>query len=47
MRDLLSREFRIRRYLKDVSQINRMISLGRMELEEALMLWKGESCMHL
>ena len=27
----------------DVAQINKMVSYGRMELEEVLMLWKGDS----
>jgi len=43
MRQLLSQRFREKRDLKDLHIINRLIALGRMELEETLMLWKGES----
>ena len=43
MRSLLSGAFREKRNVSDIHQINRLIALGRMELEETLMLWKGES----
>mmetsp|Transcript_44008 Transcript_44008/g.73084 ORF Transcript_44008/g.73084 Transcript_44008/m.73084 type:complete len:138 (-) Transcript_44008:481-894(-) len=43
MRSLVSDVFREKRNTTDVHQINRLIALGRMELEETLMLWKGES----
>lgn len=43
MRALLSTVFRDNKDVADLHQINRLIALGRMELEETLMLWKGES----
>ena len=43
MRSLLSGVFREKKNVSDIHQINRLIALGRMELEETLMLWKGES----
>merc|ERR1711948_113425 len=38
MRSLLSEVFREKRHCTDIHQINRLIALGRMELEETLML---------
>ena len=43
MQTHITKAFRDKAHLKDVAQINKMISYGRMELEECLMLWKGES----
>lgn len=43
MRRHISQAFRDKQSMKDVSQINKMIAYGRMELEETLMLWKGDS----
>merc|ERR1712087_1104262 len=43
MRSLLSGVFRDKKDVSDITTINRLIALGRMELEETLMLWKGES----
>ena len=43
MRRHLSKAFRDKSTLQDVAQINKMIAYGRMELEETLMLWKGDS----
>ena len=43
MRQLLTGVFRKKRSMEDLHQINRLIAMGRMELEETLMIWKGES----
>mmetsp|Transcript_37924 Transcript_37924/g.88762 ORF Transcript_37924/g.88762 Transcript_37924/m.88762 type:complete len:137 (-) Transcript_37924:420-830(-) len=43
MRSLLSDVFRDKKEVNEITTINRLIALGRMELEETLMLWKGES----
>jgi len=43
MRRHISKAFRDKESMKDVAQINKMIAYGRMELEETLMLWKGDS----
>merc|ERR1712137_37423 len=43
MRSLLTGMFRAKRDVSDMTQINRLISAGRMELEEVLQLWKGSS----
>jgi len=40
MRALVSGIFRDKATVVDLHQINRLIALGRMELEETLMLWK-------
>eukprot|EP00962_Isochrysis_galbana_P025313 scaffold7776_cov107-Isochrysis_galbana.AAC.2 len=40
MRKLLSSAFREKATVADLHQINRLIALGRMDLEETLMLWK-------
>jgi len=43
MRALVSLAFREKSSISDMHQINRLIAMGRMDLEETLMLWKGES----
>ena len=43
MRSLLTSAFKEKQNTTDVTTINRLIVQGRMELEEALMLWKGPS----
>lgn len=43
MRSLLTDAFRAKANVSDVTQVNRHIVMGRMELEETLMLWKGAS----
>ena len=43
MRSLITVAFREKAEATDMHQINRLVALGRMELEETLMLWKGES----
>ena len=43
MRALLTDAFRAKRGATEVHAVNRMIVMGRMELEETLMLWKGPS----
>ena len=43
MRSLLTQAFKDKSTTTDVTTINRLIVMGRMELEETLMLWKGPS----
>lgn len=43
MRTHITTQFREKAHLQDVALINKMVSYGRMELEETLMLWKGDS----
>jgi hypothetical protein len=43
MRKLLSSAFREKASVADLHQINRLIALGRMDLEETLMLWKARA----
>ena len=43
MRSLITVAFREKAGVTDMHQINRLVALGRMELEETLQLWKGES----
>ena len=43
MRSLITVAFLEKAEATDMHQINRLVALGRMELEETLMLWKGES----
>lgn len=43
MRSLITESFRAKRGESDVNNVNRLITMGRMELEETLMLWKGAS----
>ena len=43
MRSLITVAFREKVDVTDMHQINRLVALGRMELEETLQLWKGES----
>ena len=43
MRSLLTSAFREKKDATSVHAVNRMIVMGRMELEETLMLWKGAS----
>lgn len=43
MRSLLTEEFRQKKDATSVHTVNRLIVMGRMELEETLMLWKGPS----
>jgi hypothetical protein len=43
MRSLLTGAFREKQSTADITLVNRYIVLGRMELEETLMLWKGQS----
>lgn len=43
MRALLTEAFRAKKDTKEIHTINRLIVMGRMELEETLMLWKGPS----
>lgn len=43
MRSLVTAAFKEKKDATDVTKINRLIVLGRMELEETLMLWKGPS----
>ena len=43
MRSLLTNAFKEKKKTNDVHKINRLIVMGRMELEETMMLWKGPS----
>ena len=43
MRSLLTSAFKDKQNTANITTINRLIVQGRMELEETLMLWKGES----
>ena len=43
MRGVITSAFREKKNGQDVHTINRLIVMGRMELEETLMLWKGAS----
>jgi len=43
MRALLTEAFRAKSGTSEVHTVNRLIVMGRMELEETLMLWKGAS----
>ena len=43
MRAHISKAFRDNKDMTDVAQVSKMIAYGRMELEETLMLWKGDS----
>ena len=43
MRSLLTSAFKEKQNTTNVTVINRLIVIGRMELEETLMLWKGPS----
>jgi hypothetical protein len=43
MRSLLTTAFRDKKDATSVHSVNRLIVMGRMELEETLMLWKGPS----
>mmetsp|Transcript_10154 Transcript_10154/g.30081 ORF Transcript_10154/g.30081 Transcript_10154/m.30081 type:complete len:116 (-) Transcript_10154:398-745(-) len=43
MRSLLTDAFKEKAAEADMNQINRLIIKGRMELEETMMLWKGDS----
>ena len=43
MRSVITSAFRDKKNGQDVHTINRLIIMGRMELEETLMLWKGAS----
>ena len=43
MRSLITQAFKDKQNTADVTVINRLIVQGRMDLEEALMLWKGPS----
>jgi len=43
MRRHISKTFRDKKEMTDVAQVSKMIAYGRMELEETLMLWKGDS----
>ena len=43
MRSAITGAFRDKKGNGDVHTVNRLIIMGRMELEETLMLWKGAS----
>ena len=43
MRTHISKTFRDKKEMTDVAQVSKMVAYGRMELEETLMLWKGDS----
>lgn len=43
MRSVITAAFREKKNATDVHTVNRLIVMGRMELEETLMLWKGSS----
>ena len=43
MRELITSAFKDKQSTADVTTINRLIVMGRMELEETLMIWKGPS----
>ena len=43
MRQHISKTFRDKKDMTDVAQVSKMVAYGRMELEETLMLWKGDS----
>ena len=43
MRAHISKAFRDKKDMTDVAQVSKMVAYGRMELEETLQLWKGES----
>jgi len=43
MRSAITAAFKEKKDGQDVHTINRLILMGRMELEETLMLWKGQS----
>ena len=47
MRSLITSAFKDKKNTTDVTTINRLIIMGRMELEETLMLWKGPSHVRL
>ena len=46
MRSLLTGQFRAKKDVTDLTTINRLLALGRMELEEVLQMWKGDSHMN-
>ncbi|KAL1515674.1 hypothetical protein AB1Y20_002291 [Prymnesium parvum] len=43
MRTLLTAAFKEKAAENDIHQINRLVVKGRMELEETMMMWKGDS----
>ena len=43
MRSLITAAFKEKKATADVHKVNRLIVMGRMELEETMMLWKGPS----
>jgi len=46
MRSLLTGMFRAKKDVTDLTTINRLVALGRMELEEVLQQWKGDTHMN-
>ena len=43
MRSAITGAFKDKKANQDVHTVNRLVVMGRMELEETLMLWKGAS----
>ena len=43
MRSAITGAFKDKKANQDVHTVNRLVIMGRMELEETLMLWKGAS----